>query len=111
MWQNIHRNEMGTKPLCRLGIVALLAPMGWKPITTLHCLIREEKRLRIICECGHVAEPDTRELIGAIYKRHRRRSVELKDLHRQLRCGACGGKRFGYELLDGAIHSRNQNRN
>jgi hypothetical protein len=73
--------------------------MGWKKIETLRCLVREDKRLRLTCECGHIAEPDTRELIEAIYQRHNDWWASLTDLPKHLRCGQCGSKSFTYELV------------
>lgn len=73
--------------------------MGWREIKTLHCLVREKLRLKLICRCGYIAEPNTGVLIGAINRRARYRSVELVDIQRTLRCGKCGRKDFAYELL------------
>lgn len=73
--------------------------MGWREIKTLHCLIRERKRLKLTCKCGHLAEPNTGELIESINRRARFRRVDLADLQRTLRCGKCGRKDFDYELL------------
>ena len=73
--------------------------MGWKPIETLTCLLREDKRLRLVCPCGHVAEPDVRALRSAVWIRKRDFEARLADLKKHLRCGACGGKDFGYEIV------------
>ena len=73
--------------------------MGFWKIETLACLIREEKRLRLICECGHTAEPDTMELRGLLNRRRGGFWARLTDLPKHLHCGKCGGKRFRFELL------------
>jgi hypothetical protein len=73
--------------------------MGWKAIERRSCLIREDKRLRLTCnECGHTAEPDVptlrqqMTLRGGFW-------AKLTKLHISIRCGRCGSKDFGYELL------------
>jgi len=72
--------------------------MGWGPPDCLPHLLRDGLTLRLTCECGHVAEPDVRELIGALGKLGGYR-LALADLRHNLRCGHCGGKRFGHELI------------
>lgn len=72
--------------------------MGWGPPDCIDHLIRDGLRLRLICQCGHVAEPDVGELRAALNKRGGYR-LDLADLNRNLRCGQCGGKSFRYELI------------
>jgi hypothetical protein len=73
--------------------------MGFRKIETMACLIREEKRLKLICECGHSAEPGTTELMRLLYRKRGGFWARLTDLPEHLHCGMCGGKRFRFELL------------
>ena len=72
--------------------------MGWGPPTSVIELIRDGYGLRLICPCGHVAEPDVKELRDALHKLSGYR-FELADLKRNLRSSQCGGKGFRYELI------------
>lgn len=75
--------------------------MGFRKIETLHCLIREERVLKLKCQCGHVAEYRTEKalyaLIGTIQKRKRNRSTQLSDLRTMLSCGLCQLKDFAID--------------
>lgn len=71
--------------------------MAWGPPTCLSHLLRDSLTLRLSCECGHVAEPDLKELREALWRRTG--GEELADLARVLRCGKCGGREFGRELI------------
>ena len=78
--------------------------MGWGPPTELSHLIRDRLWLRLACDCGHVVTLDPLPLRSEIW--NRRKSIELRDLHKGLVCGRCGGKRFRHELV-AAPHARN----
>jgi hypothetical protein len=73
--------------------------MGWRPIEALSCLVREDKRLKLVCECGHFAEPDILELRSRLSRLRGGFWAKLADLPKYLRCGNCGSKNFRYELL------------
>jgi hypothetical protein len=70
-----------------------------RKIASLDDLIRENKRIRLICRCGHVSEPSVDKLLGELNKLGGWRS-DLKDLNKNLRCFECGEKRFRYEVID-----------
>lgn len=61
--------------------------MGWGPPTCLSHLIRDSLTLRIECECGHIAEPDLKDLRAAMWRRCG--GEELRDLPLVLRCSEC----------------------
>ena len=37
--------------------------MGWGPPDCLSHLLRDDLRLRLICECGHIAEPEDAQYV------------------------------------------------
>jgi len=72
--------------------------MGWGPPDNVIALQRDGYGLRLTCQCGHSAEPDVTELRKALHKLAGWR-YDLADLNRNLRCGQCGRKDFGYKVL------------
>lgn len=73
--------------------------MGFRPIETLSCLTREDKRLRLTCPCGHTAEPDIMELRGKMNRRRGGFWAKLTDLPQHLHCGQCGSKSFRIQII------------
>lgn len=71
--------------------------MGWGPPDCIPALMARGLRLRLICPCGHVAEPDLSELRRALNMLGGYHLV-LASLNENLRCSVCGAKAFVTKL-------------
>ena len=71
--------------------------MGWGPPDCLSHVLRDGLRLRLVCRCGHTAEPDLIELRSAMWRRCG--SERLADLSAIMWCSQCGERRFNRELV------------
>ncbi len=85
------------KSLAPNGPASVWGADGLGPPENLSHLIRDGLALRLTCECGHAAPLDPFALRSRIWMR--RKSDVLADLQESLRCSACGGKSFRYELV------------